>query len=167
MSTFTPVENSDLPSIQRQEKPGVDDVIAGFLKRLDAKLDSVLAVNARLMKENIKLTQDLKRLSRNRRSPSPPNDGPRPCPENRGAPSAHECSQACFGEKNKIIAERNGKTDEISFTGKGTFDAKEIIKTLGSARFDSPTKAWILKPNKTLEFIREQLSQNFDYQFLE
>ena len=185
MTTF----NSDLPALNPPEQcisPKIPDqvteninaTLANFLKRLDAKLDSVLTVNSRLMKENIKLTNDVKRLSRGRRSPSPPgNNGGASfaCVSSSNTPVTHECSNYCgdgggggggMGKK-KILAERIDKSDELSFTGKGTFDAKELIKTLGAARFDSATKAWILKPNRTMEFIREQLSQNFDYQFLE
>ena len=181
MTTF----NSDLPALNPPEQcisplipdrntENINATLANFLKKLDAKLDSVLMVNSRLMKENIKLTNDVKRLSRGRRSPSPPGNNAGSasltCIGSSNAPMAHECSNYCGdggSGKKKILAERVDKTDEISFTGKGTFDAKEIIKTLGSARFDSATKAWILKPNRTMEFIREQLSQSFDYQFLE
>ena len=178
------ISNSDLPQPTQCESPRFNvsvaeerkcsEMMARFIKQIEQKLDSVLEVNARLMKENIKLSKEIKRYSQNRRSPSPPGGGnissvsTTRCSENAFSPVAHECSSGCMdGGKKKVMAERYGTGDEITFSGKGTYDAKELIKTFGIARFDKDTKSWILKPNKTLDFIREQLSQNFDYHFLE
>ena len=67
-----------------------------------------------------------------------------------------------FSSQKKIIMiEQIKNSDELSFSGKGTYDAKEIIKTFGFSRFDSNTKNWIVKPDKTLNFIK--LDYGFTY----
>ena len=58
-------------------------------------------------------------------------------------------------------------TSKFRFRGNGTFDAKEQIKTFGNASFDGNTRTWVLEPNKTIEFIKEELRKNFDFQFVE
>ena len=131
----------------------VENIMASFLKKIDAKLDSVLAVNARLMKENIELRKKVQYKSR---SPSPEN-----IKNFKAAPQ---------GGKLKLIAENIAGSDDIRFTGRGTYDAKEKIKTFGNARYEAETKSWILTPQKVpkikLEFIQSELSKDFDFQMV-
>ena len=129
-----------------------------FMSRIEKKLESVLDVNSRLMKENIELRRKVKDLEQQSRNPAaslplPPNVPPRPV----------------FGntERKKVIMEATRDSTELRFRGNGTYDAKETIKTLGDARFDSETKAWVLTPNKSIEFITQTLKKEFDFQFVE
>ena len=134
----------------------VDD----FLSKIERKLDSVLFVNKRLIDENIKLRNMLPATTTN-------------CPETVQNAQIHECTPSCtsttdFSSQKKIIMiEQIKNSDELSFSGKGTYDAKEIIKTFGFSRFDSGTKNWIVKPDKTLNFIKENLERDYDVQFLD
>ncbi len=136
----------------------VDD----FLSKIERKLDSVLLVNKRLIDENIKLRNML-----------PTTTTTTNCPETIHNPQIHECTPGCaattdFSSQKKIIMiEQIKNSDELSFSGKGTYDAKEIIKTFGFSRFDSNTKNWIVKPDKTLNFIKENLERDYDVQFLD
>ena len=117
-----------------------------FFKKIDAKLSSVLDVNSRLVKENIEL-----------RRKSIPKDVPIQEP-----PTFQDLSN-----KKKVIMEVVKNTGNFRFTGNGTFDAKEQIKTYGNAIFEKETKSWILTPNKTIEFITTELKKDFDLQFIE
>lgn len=131
-----------------------EQVLDIFMSRVEKKLESVLDVNSRLMKENIELRRKLKE---NPGAPSlpllPPTAPPRPVYGNN--------------DRKKVIMEATRDSTELRFRGNGTYDAKETIKTMGDARFDSETKAWVLSPNKSIEFITQTLKKEFDFQFVE
>ena len=135
----------------------LEPILTSFLTRIENKLESLLYISERLMKENIKLRKELDNM-------------PRCNIESDNTAITHECSHICgleeFSGKKKILVESvaNG---ELKFYGNGTFDAKEIIKTFGDARFDKPTKSWVLTPGVTMQFIQDELSKEFDYQFLQ
>ena len=127
-------------------------VLDVFMSRVEKKLESVLDVNSRLMKENIELRRKLKENPA-ASLPLPPTTPPRPVYGNN--------------DRKKVIMEATRDSTELRFRGNGTYDAKETIKTMGDARFDSETKAWVLSPNKSIEFITQTLKKEFDFQFVE
>lgn len=128
----------------------LEEKFDSFLKRVDSKLDSVLDVNSRLMKENIELRKKIRTVPGEQKKTEP----------QVVAPSFNN-------DKKKVIMEIIPDTSKFRFRGNGTFDAKEQIKTFGSASFDKTTKSWVLEPNKTIEFIRSEIEKDFDFQFIE
>jgi len=130
----------------------IQQVLDIFMSRVEKKLESVLDVNSRLMKENIELRRKLKENPA-ACLPLPPTTPPRPVYGNN--------------DRKKVIMEATRDSTELRFRGNGTYDAKETIKTMGDARFDSETKAWVLSPNKSIEFITQTLKKEFDFQFVE
>ena len=133
--------------------PNIKQVLDLFMSSVDKKLESVLDVNSRLMKENIELRRKLKENS----VPSAAAAAIPPRPPFNSTPST---------EKKKVIME-GAASGELRFRGNGTYDAKEIIKSMGNANFDSATKAWVLVPSKSIEIICESLKKDFDFQFIE
>tara|TARA_X000001036_G_C20690680_1_gene809266 strand:- start:1447 stop:1842 length:396 start_codon:yes stop_codon:yes gene_type:complete len=127
----------------------VQEKLDNFLSTLDQKLESVLSVNARLVKENIELRK--KNSTQSYKTPS----------------SVAPDTEYSTDGKKKVIMECIPDTSKFRFRGNGTFDAKEQIKTFGSASFDKPTRSWVLEPNKTIDYIRTELSKDFDFQYLE
>jgi|TARA_X000001036_G_scaffold432931_1_gene469669 hypothetical protein len=133
----------------------MEDIINDFIDRLDEKLNSVLLVNKRLVEENIKLREQIKRFEKNG-------------PGNYEKQSYNDNTSESFTDKKKIIMVENVKdTTELKFTGNGTFDAKEKIKSFGVARFEKDSRAWIVNPEKTIGFIKENLENEYDLQFLD
>ena len=140
------------------EKDELESIFSDFLKRIEVKLESLLNISDRLIKENIKLRNELNNMNRCKL-------------ESNNTAGIHECSYICApddsSQKKKVLLEpmTNG---ELKFYGNGTFDAKEIIKTFGDARFDKSTKSWIVSsPSVTMQFIIEELSKEFDFQLLQ
>jgi len=138
--------------------PATQKVLDIFMATVDKRLESVLDVNSRLMKENIELRKKLKDapVATLPHPPQAPNSGRPPF-----------SSSSFSGDKKKVIMEVVRGTADFRFRGNGTYDAKEIIKTMGEARFDSDTKAWVLTPTKSVDFITQTLKKDFDFQFVE
>uniref|UniRef100_A0A6C0FBY8 Uncharacterized protein n=1 Tax=viral metagenome TaxID=1070528 RepID=A0A6C0FBY8_9ZZZZ len=140
------------------DKNELEIMFSNFLKRIEDRLGCLLDISERLIKENIKLHNELDNMNRCKL-------------ESNNSAVLHECTQFCVQDetpqKKKVLLDPmiNG---ELKFYGSGTFDAKEIIKTFGDARFDKSTKSWIVSnPSVTMQFIIEELSKEFDFQLLQ
>tara|TARA_X000001036_G_C20572902_1_gene763413 strand:- start:160 stop:552 length:393 start_codon:yes stop_codon:yes gene_type:complete len=128
----------------------IDEKIDNFFTKLDSRLESVLDINARLMKENIQLRSQIGK------------DTPILCSNT----TSNSFGGGNREEKKKVVIKTSSDSGDVHFTGNGTFDAKEIIKTMGEATFEKTTKAWILKPNVTLDFIKTTLEKDFEVQLI-
>ena len=132
----------------------LENIFSNFLKKIDEKLENVLYLVDRVIKENIKLRSQLINI-KNCKIETPE------------LATLHECTSACAqdNQKKKLIME-SMSNGEMRFYGYGTFDAKETIKTFGEARFDKGLKSWILTPQVTIQYIEQELRKEFDFQIL-